>query len=789
MRINNLTKEYKTEYELVKALNNMTLEFPQKGLVFIVGVSGSGKSTLMNMLSGVDRPTSGEVIVGNKSLFSENKKQLFGYRNSYVGLIFQDYNLIEDLNVYENIKLPLEFLGVEDYSIIDEVIKKVDIEDIKYSKVTEISSGQMQRVAIARALVKDSAMILADEPTGNLDSKNTKIVMDLLKEISKDRLVIVITHDDDAAHEYGDRIIAIEDGHILDDTTKTEEINKYDPALEKSTDFVKPKVTFRQQIKFTAGFIRNSLMRSLAIFIMLILVPIIGNVLCGYAFFDITTSYYNYQEKYGSNYVQTSNEKSGYKVYYTQDQAIEKEELYGEDNLYELYSTYIPLAEAEQEAHGFYQPVITNIIVDNTNKADLLEGDLPELGSVKDKAKIAITDYIVDSYEYYTEESIGVGDELSIGLVNYEIIGIVNTNYEDFISADLTDPMISMAFQENLTVYNAVYTSYTGYEYIQNHMQYFVEEIEYTVVSDDTSVAPFSKTGYLLVRNENTGRPNFEYGIDSNFVGLNESSHYCLVSQGLWENFMELSKNNILAITDENISKYYRPIYSFSFLCYSTNKYSLGAYIKYIYRDKESLNVYGVCGEVILKSGTYEKYVSKRSGCRLLFDKESDVYDEVIKNEKIVNKSFAYAKSTWDDAESSKFVMYEFLITLLVIMAVFAYIINSLTMNMEKKKIGIKYSFGISKLPIIIPYMLETILYIITGIILSLFVVKIVYPFVCTTLIYTSTEELIEYEFFYIANSSILGWDLIVYLIMIVSLIIMVLSICKKSPIEIIKDL
>ena len=125
MKIQNLTKVYKTEYELVKALDDMTLDLPQKGLVFIVGVSGSGKSTLMNMLSGVDRPTSGDVIVGDKSLFSDDKKQLFGYRNSYVGLIFQDYNLIEDLNVYDNIKLPLEFLDIKDYSIIDEVIKKL----------------------------------------------------------------------------------------------------------------------------------------------------------------------------------------------------------------------------------------------------------------------------------------------------------------------------------------------------------------------------------------------------------------------------------------------------------------------------------------------------------------------------------------------------------------------------------------------------------------------------------------------------------------------------------------
>ena len=166
MEVRNLSKVYRTEYELVHALNNMDLVFPKHGLVFIVGVSGSGKSTLMNMLSGVDTPTEGEVIIDGKSLFAQNKKELFGYRNSYVGLIFQDYNLIEDMNVYDNIKLPLELLGIKDYSVIDEILKKVDIEDIKYSSVNEISSGQMQRVAIARALVKDSAVILAEAPIG-----------------------------------------------------------------------------------------------------------------------------------------------------------------------------------------------------------------------------------------------------------------------------------------------------------------------------------------------------------------------------------------------------------------------------------------------------------------------------------------------------------------------------------------------------------------------------------------------------------------------------------------------
>ena len=777
MKINNLTKIYKTEYELVKALNDMTLEFPQKGLIFIVGVSGSGKSTLMNMLSGVDTPTSGEVIVGEKSLFSEDKKQLFGYRNSYVGLIFQDYNLIEDINVYDNIKLPLEFLGIEDFSIIDEVIKKVDIEDIKYSKVTEISSGQMQRVAIARALVKDSAMILADEPTGNLDSKNTKIVMDLLQEISKDRLVIVITHDDDAAHEYGDRIIAIEDGTVLEDTIKDESINEYDPKLEKSTDFVYPKITMNQQIRFTKGFIKNSLMRSLAIFIMLILIPVIGNILCGYAFFDISESYYRYQDKYGSNYVQTANAKSGYQVYYNNDELMERVELYGEENMFELFSTYIPIAEVGQEESPIYQPVIKNIVVDNTNKLELIEGEFPELGSSNTKATIAITDYIIQSYIYYHSEEVGIGSQISIGGVKYDVVGIIDTNYEDFLGADLNDPLIRMAFEENLTIYNAVYTSSTGHQYIHKNMKYFVEEVKYTIIPDEPGAAPYEKIGYVVVRNEVLGVPRYFYGNDSSFANLPANSTYGAVSQGLWEEFMELNPSMVSKIP------------SFSFLCFSSNKFSLGCYLRYVYKNSETLKIYGTSGEIVLKENRFANYVNRRNGCRILFNKDSEIYDYVVKNENIVNPSFKYAKVTWDNAESSKYVMFEFLITLLVIMAVFAYIINSMTLNIEKKKIGIKYSFGISKFPIIVPYLIETILYIVTGIILSLLIVRVIYPLVCRTLIYTSVEGLLEYEFFYISSMSVFGWDLVVYAIMSISLIIMILSICRKSPIEIIKDL
>ena len=767
MEIKNLTKVYKTEYELVKALDDMSLVFPDKGLVFIVGVSGSGKSTLMNMLSGVDVPSSGEVMIGNKSLFNEDKNHLYGYRNSYVGLIFQDYNLIEDLNVYENIKLPLEFLHYTDFSIVDEVIKKVDIEDIKYSQVNQISSGQMQRVAIARALVKNSSMILADEPTGNLDSKNTKIVMDLLKDISKDRLVVVITHDDDAAHEYGDRIIEIEDGKVLEDNLYNESINEKTEEA-KDIEFTKPVVTIKQQLKFTFRFIKNSLARSLAICIMLILIPIIGNVLCGYAFFDISTSYKKYQDEYKSDYVLLAKPVTGYNVYYSDEDYINMIAKYG-DVFYEVHSTYIPLTTDELLVDDFYQPVIENIITDNYDRLNFVEGYLPISSN-----EIAITDYICSAYEYYNGIPLWIGDRLNIAGYNYEICGVVDTNFEEFVNEDFTNDLKRMAFEENLEYYNAVYTSFINYQSMHDNMQYYTEKISYTKMPEQIGDVPEKKEGTILVRN--LDRNSTPYLLRGTSSLLNQNNSYGFISDRLWQNVMGRDLSDISLIN--------RAIYT----CYGTSKYNLSVRVAGIHRDTSS-NLIGIDGEVMIQGSAYQRYVNQSNFCRLLVDKNSPAYSEIVKKENVINPSFTYAKATWVRADSSKYVMIEFLITLVLIICVFAAIIKSMTLNSEKKKIGIKYSFGISKFPIIVPYLLETIFYVLFGFLISILVVRLVYPLLMTGLIYQTKQEILEFQFFYISSGSILGWDLLIYLIMLISLTAMILSICRKSPIEIIKDL
>ena len=219
--VKNLTKIYDKGENALTALDNVSFDLPDKGLVFIVGKSGSGKSTLLNMLGGLDDITSGDVFVNNLNIAKMNVRQLDLYRNLYLGIIYQNYNLFENETVMENILTASDIAGlsVTDIQIMN-ILKDLDLEDIKDKLVKNLSGGQKQRVAIARALIKNPTLILADEPTGNLDSKTATIIFNLLKKISLDRLVIIISHDNQAANDYADRLIRISDGHIIEDVVR-----------------------------------------------------------------------------------------------------------------------------------------------------------------------------------------------------------------------------------------------------------------------------------------------------------------------------------------------------------------------------------------------------------------------------------------------------------------------------------------------------------------------------------------------------------------------------------------
>lgn len=219
--LKNIKKSYKTADFMQVALDNINLEFRKSEFVSILGPSGSGKTTLLNIIGGLDRYDSGDLIINGKSTKDFKDRDWDEYRNNSVGFIFQSYNLIGHINVLSNVEMSMTLSGVgskEKRKRALEVLEKVGLKDHAYKKPNELSGGQMQRVAIARALVNNPDIILADEPTGALDSNTSIQIMELIKEISKDKLVIMVTHNPELAQKYSSRIIRLLDSKIIDDT-------------------------------------------------------------------------------------------------------------------------------------------------------------------------------------------------------------------------------------------------------------------------------------------------------------------------------------------------------------------------------------------------------------------------------------------------------------------------------------------------------------------------------------------------------------------------------------------
>lgn len=205
----------------IHVINDTTLDFPEKGIVALLGPSGCGKTTLLNAIGGLDRVNSGEIIVDGERITKRSSNKIDEVRNAKIGYIFQNYNLLDDRTVFENVAISLRMVGVKDRKQVDQrvnyCLKAVGIYAFRNRRADALSGGQRQRVAIARAIAKNPKIIIADEPTGNLDSANTLDVMNIIKAISKDRLVILVTHETEIAEFYADRIVRLKDGRVTDD--------------------------------------------------------------------------------------------------------------------------------------------------------------------------------------------------------------------------------------------------------------------------------------------------------------------------------------------------------------------------------------------------------------------------------------------------------------------------------------------------------------------------------------------------------------------------------------------
>lgn len=247
--LRNISKQYERSGNFV--LSNINLEFKDKGLVSVLGPSGCGKTTLLNLIGGLDTPSEGEIIVDDFTLNNLRKKDLNRYHNQYVGFVYQNYNLINYLNVSENIEL------IAKNQFTDKLLEYLHLYNKKFSKIKNLSGGEKQRVAIARSLINNPHILLCDEPTGALDIKTSHEIMELLKNISKNMLVIMVTHNKDLANKYSDRIITLEDGSVIKDTKKQRN------TLPRKHNLKKIKISFSRIIKIILNNIKNKYKRNI----------------------------------------------------------------------------------------------------------------------------------------------------------------------------------------------------------------------------------------------------------------------------------------------------------------------------------------------------------------------------------------------------------------------------------------------------------------------------------------------------------------------------------------------
>ena len=276
IELKDVHKTYKSKRsKSTKALDGVSLTLGNQGMTFILGKSGSGKSTLLNVLGGLDKYDSGDMLILGKSSKSFTQADFDSYRNTYVGFIFQEFNILEDYDVYQNIVLALQLQQKEvNDKEINQLLDKLELTELKKRKVNELSGGQKQRVAIARALIKQPKIILADEPTGNLDSKTGRQVMELLKKISKEKLVVIVSHDEEYAHEYGDRIIEIKDGKVVKDSKKIEE----NGDEENHYQTVKSHLPLKDSFKLGIGSLKHKKVK--LVFTVLLTVLTLGFLSC-----------------------------------------------------------------------------------------------------------------------------------------------------------------------------------------------------------------------------------------------------------------------------------------------------------------------------------------------------------------------------------------------------------------------------------------------------------------------------------------------------------------------------
>lgn len=497
IKLVNVNKYYQSGQGKYHALRDINLTLPDKGMCFIVGKSGSGKSTLLNVIGGVDSYDSGELFIDNLSTKNFSRKDYNSYRNTYIGFIFQEFNVIKTLSVYDNIALSLSLLQKnvkEEHDKIMKIIERVGLKGKEHRRMNEISGGERQRVAVARALIKDPHVIIADEPTGNLDSKNRDIVMDLLKELSKERLVIIVTHDKTLSAKYADREIKIKDGSIVSDKA----FNNAEEIIEEkeiSISPIQPKLKVSFELAWKSFLLHK--IRFIFIIILFTISLTFAGIVINLFVANPSKEYSKYQLQYGSFVVDLSQNyttngittNSAFFNYELTELEKSFKAVNNSSNDLKTYESMIfnsPIDTHSKYTEDFYSREIKRVITYDSSEANNF--NFAYEGYLNNTYTCYITDYLAQAlivHEYfgsnYTHIRQLIGQKLVINGIttNIYIEKIIDTNYESFDGANMSDSKVYGAYQDNLVYYSSIFMSTDKFHKLLNatYMPYYYDNV------------------------------------------------------------------------------------------------------------------------------------------------------------------------------------------------------------------------------------------------------------------------------------------------------------------------
>ena len=776
IELKKLNKYYKSGQGTYHALRDINLQLPDKGLVFIVGKSGSGKSTLLNIIGGIDSYDNGELIIDDVNTKNFNAKDYNTYRNTYIGFIFQEFNVIKSLSVYDNIALSLELhhkSPKEHHNEILDIIDKVGLKNKENRAMNEISGGERQRVAIARALIKNPKVIIADEPTGNLDTKNRDVVMDILKDLSKDRLVLIVTHDKEIASKYGDRAITIKDGAILSDEVYNEANIVYSDKIYK-TEPVSPNIFTSFKLGFK-GFLQHKL-RFILIILLFSFSLIFAGSTVNLSLTDSTLEYAYYQSDYNNNILNIGNEYTNYG--FTSSSGFYNHEV---EEMLHKYST-----DFNENGFEFYKSMLIEIpFSDNVNKTGTFRSQIERitLFSSQQKANtkmyltdeeeqnrwraagnntseinnhaIYITDYIADNlllFNYF-DSSVQTYDDIITKSISCDqmnnplyIRNIIITEYKDLaLSSDVKK---QVAFKDNVSYYNSIFVTSTQFNSIlnENNMKYAYDNVVYNCLDkigtyDDVKILPFDESLHSIsISVDQNGNPQTDENGKEILLGdapkkpLPQKAVQMAVSRGFLEKVLNTTLDQISFTYNSDNQNYlmlnsYGQVVTFYVGGHERVPTPLSFYVTCIVESDE-VAVYTTAIDV---HDSYYKYLSTsyttsntNAGFPLIKINENpevnaSIYKEMLSEDIIIN-NLSFKKllivSNFIDENIILFIGLFFVFCLFSILIIFNFVI--INIKNSTKDIGIYLSLGMNGWKVSLIYLFQVLLISVISIIIAL---------------------------------------------------------------------